>query len=544
MFARKSRAPQPSQRPTKPPSLQPVANDAPSNPREQIAALHIDAIGALNSVIGLSSLLAGDHRSDEREPGRAQRYGKHIRAAGEVLQGIVGRMVAVTSDAFDSSTGSVDGQPVHGPCSSPRLKVLPVRPSEPLDQFARLSVTPAADLNAPLPRVLVVDADPGGRELLRAYLHGRPYEVLLATSAQEALLLAAVTPPDLVLLDAMLPNGGASAAARRLKDSAQGEYLPIIFMTAYGDGDARIEALDAGAEQFLEKPLSVHEVRSRVGNLLTLRAERNALTAQNNRLQQLQAFKEETTALIIHDLKGPLSAITTNLEVALQQLGEIEHAGTADPGLTVEIRGALEDSRQSGARLFRMIANLLDVARNDEGRLVPRPTPTEAEVFLGRLAHERGAEARVRGITLSCEVDAEPADGRRPGSHRPRAREPARQRAPLHPPPRPHPASPPPATGANGEDVELVVANDGAPIAHELRPRIFEKYEQGNGAGGVVHSRGLGLYFCRLATEAHGGKIALEEEEGLHHRVPSPPAEHRARRARCASGRRSGLITP
>ncbi len=514
MFARKSRAPQPSQRPTKPASLQPVASEASANPREQIAALHIDAIGALNSVIGLSSLLAGDGRVEEREAGRAQRYGKHIRAAGEVLQGIVGRMVAVTSDAFDGGPASLPGAPVLGPCSSPRLKVLPVRPSEPLDEFERLSVTPAADLTAPLPRVLVVDADPGGRELLRAYLHGRPYEVLLATSAQEALLLAAVTPPDLVLLDAMLPHGGANMAARRLKESAHGEYLPIIFMTAYGDGDARIEALDAGAEQFLEKPLSVHEVRSRVGNLLTLRAERNALTAQNQRLQRLQAFKEETTALIIHDLKGPLSAITANLEVALQQLGEIENAGTVDGGLTSEIRGALEDSRQSGARLFRMIANLLDVARNDEGRLVPRPTPTEAEVFLGRLAHERSAEARVRGINLTCEV----ATGLQMAVDQDligRVLENLLDNALRYTRRHGHIRIAAMATGENGEDVELVLANDGAPIAHDLRPRIFEKYEQGTGAGGTVHSRGLGLYFCRLATEAHGGKISLEEEEAF-----------------------------
>ena len=512
MFARRSRAQGAvSQRPTQPPSLPPPASVGPFDPREQIAALHIDAIGALNSVIGLSSLLACDGRNEEREGGRAQRYAKHIRAAGEVLQGIVGRMVAVSSDAFDGGPSSVSGAS-NAPCSSTRLKVLPVRPSEPLDQFERLSVTPPADVSGPLPRVLVVDADPGGRELLRAYLHGRPYEVLLATSAQEALLLAAVTPPDVVLLDAMLPGGGASLAARKLKEGARGEYLPIIFMTAYGDGDSRIEALDAGAEQFLEKPLSVHEVRSRVGNLLTLRAERNALTAQNQRLQRLQSFKEETTALIIHDLKGPLSAITTNLEVALQQIGEIEAAGNADADLTSEIRGALEDSRQSGARLFRMIANLLDVARNDEGRLVPRPTPTEAAVFLGRLAHERGAEARVRGIDLSCDVDPglqmavdQDLIGRVLENLLDNALRYTRRHGRIR-----LAAS----VADNGEDVELVVANDGVPIAHELRGRIFEKYEQGN-AGGVVHSRGLGLYFCRLATEAHGGKIALEEEEGF-----------------------------
>ena len=509
IFARRSRAPQTSQRPTAPPSLQPLPSGS-TDPREQIASLHIDAIGALNSVIGLSSLLACDGKAEEREGGRAQRYAKHIRAAGEVLQGIVGRMVAVSSDAFEGgfAGGAPNGVAPSAPCSTSRLKVLPVRPSEPLDQFERLSVTPAADIEGPLPRVLVVDADPGGRELLRAYLHGRPYEVMLATSAQEALLLAAVTPPDLVLLDAMLPRGGASLAARKLKESARGEYLPIIFMTAYGDGDARIEALDAGAEQFLEKPLSVHEVRSRVGNLLTLRAERNALTAQNQRLQRLQAFKEETTALIIHDLKGPLSAITTNLEVALQQIGEVESAGTADEGLTSEIRGALEDSRQSGARLFRMIANLLDVARNDEGRLVPRPTPTEAALFLGRLAHERSAEARVRGITLTCEVDAtlqiavdQDLIGRVLENLLDNALRYTRRHGHIRI-----------AAMCSGEDVELVVANDGAPVADDLRGRIFEKYEQGSGAGGTVHSRGLGLYFCRLATEAHGGTIALEEE--------------------------------
>ena len=196
----------------------------------------------------------------------------------------------------------------------------------------------------------------------------------------------------------------------------------------------------------------------------------------------------------------------------MQQIGDLE-AGGADTELTADIRAALDDSRQSGARLFRMIANLLDVARNDEGRLVPRPTPTDAAVFLGRLAHERGAEARVRGISLSCEVEPglqiavdQDLVGRVLENLLDNALRYTRRHGRIRIA----------ATASGGgEDVELVVANDGAPVAHELRARIFEKYEQGSGAGGTVHSRGLGLYFCRLATEAHGGAIALEEEEGF-----------------------------
>ena len=182
-----------------------------------------------------------------------------------------------------------------------------------------------------------------------------------------------------------------------------------------------------------------------------------------------------------------------------------------------DIRGALQDSRQSGARLFRMIANLLDVARSDEGRLVPRPVDSDVGSFLRRMTRERGAEARLRDISLSCEIRVndsvrmdEDLIGRVLENLLDNALRYTRRGGRIVVSARRI------ADGSSAEgDLELSVANDGVPVDRELRARIFEKYEQGTGAGGATYTRGLGLYFCRLATRAHGGEIMLGEEPGF-----------------------------
>jgi K+-sensing histidine kinase KdpD len=107
-------------------------------------------------------------------------------------------------------------------------------------------------------------------------------------------------------------------------------------------------------------------------------------------------LRDDTTALLAHDLKSPLSAMTMNLEFAL---AELPHTPPCEP-----VREALADCRAAGARLLRMIANLLDVARGDDGRLVPQLTEVAvrraAENAIGVLRQE----AEMRGIVVACEA--------------------------------------------------------------------------------------------------------------------------------------------
>jgi signal transduction histidine kinase len=235
------------------------------------------------------------------------------------------------------------------------------------------------------------------------------------------------------------------------------------------------------------------------------------LEAENAALRALLARRDEMAALLVHDLKGPLSAMTMNVDVAIADVDDAIARGDERFGDT---RTALEDCRVAGARLYRMIANLLDVARAEEGRLTPSRASVDVGALARRIARDHASEAAHKRVSLACEIEDDvraDADAEllarvvenllENGVRFARADGRVLVRV---------------ARCGDGEGVEIEVANDGPSIPAELRAHVFEKYVQ-------VHPRydtralhrGLGLYFCRLAVEAHGGWIEVADRPGF-----------------------------
>jgi two-component system, OmpR family, KDP operon response regulator KdpE len=111
------------------------------------------------------------------------------------------------------------------------------------------------------PRVLVVDDEPQIRRSLRVTLRANGYEVDEAATGEAALDLAAVHPPLLVILDLSLPDVNGVEVTRRLREWTQ---LPIVILSVRGDDEAKVRALDAGADDYLTKPFSVPELLARM----------------------------------------------------------------------------------------------------------------------------------------------------------------------------------------------------------------------------------------------------------------------------------------
>ena len=120
--------------------------------------------------------------------------------------------------------------------------------------------------------VIVVDDERANRQLLEAMLAREGFDVRLAASGEEAIASVAHDPPDLILLDVMMPGMDGYEVARTVKGNVATPNIPIIMVTALDDRDARMRGLSAGAEDFLNKPVDSAELCVRVKNLLRLKA--------------------------------------------------------------------------------------------------------------------------------------------------------------------------------------------------------------------------------------------------------------------------------
>jgi putative two-component system response regulator len=137
------------------------------------------------------------------------------------------------------------------------------------------------------PLVLVVDDDPSTRTLLQLQMEIDGYLVAIAEDGMGAITTADAEPPDIILLDALMPDMDGFQVAEALKGSEHTRNIPIIMVTGLDDRESRLRALKAGAQEFLSKPLDRSEVSLRVRNMLMLREYSNFLADQNRVLGQM-----------------------------------------------------------------------------------------------------------------------------------------------------------------------------------------------------------------------------------------------------------------
>ena len=353
-------------------------------------------------------------------------------------------------------------------------------------------------------KVLIVDDDVDARELLRIYLHDAGYDTVEAENGEQAVDLATTISPDLVLMDAMLPRMNGFEAARRIKQELSGEFLPIIMVSSLRDQSSKLLGYRVGVDDFLSHPVDRIELGVRVAALLALRERHQALTRRNEELVELQRFRDEMSSTVVHDLKNPLAVILANLAYAVE---ELRHASAAvDP----DIAQSLVESQEAGRRLLRLLTNLADTTRIEANRLVTEAQKIPVGSLLTQIAAQRRVIASTREIRLDVRVPVE-IDATLDADLITRAIENVVDNALRYTP-----------SGGNivlaaqriDGDFEITIGNDGPRIPDEARTSIFEKYGQSGRHSGRMNL-GLGLYFCRLAAEAHGGELTLRETEDL-----------------------------
>jgi two-component system sensor histidine kinase/response regulator len=352
--------------------------------------------------------------------------------------------------------------------------------------------------STPVANILVADDTLENLRLLAIMLGEEGYEVRSLTSGRQALQAAERDPPDLILLDINMPDMNGYEVCRRLKASPTLRDVPVIFLTALDDIADKVTAFEVGGVDYITKPFQLEEVSARVRTHVALR--RAAIEAERSyqRLRELERTRDDLVHMIVHDMRSPLMVLLGHLELIQATVGK---------SLQPEAAEDLQAAAAAARGISRLANDLLDVSRLEEGKLPLSLAPADLAAIAGDV------RASIRSLTFERPIalDAVEAAVVCDAAIVRRVLENLLGNAIKHTPPG---CSIGITVRAGGDCVRVEVTDSGPGVPLEARTLIFEKF------GTVAarqsqqyHSTGLGLSFCKLAVEAHGGTIGVASAE-------------------------------
>ena len=349
----------------------------------------------------------------------------------------------------------------------------------------------------PRPRIVWADDNRDMREYVQRLLAGR-YDVEAVVDGEEALAAVRRARPDLVLSDVMMPRLGGQELTRVLRADPALREVPVVLLSARAGEEARIEALDEGADDYIVKPFSARELVARIESRLQIARLRNeALNATREREAAMRASdrrKDEFIAMLSHELRNPLAPLRNGVEIL-----RIEHAQGADPKATIDMM-----DRQLG-HVVRLVDDLLEMSRINQGTLeLRRERVTLASVVSAAvetsqpIIREAGHRLEVAAPEVPVWLDGDPVRLGQVVSNllNNAARYTERGgRIWLN------------AT-VDRKRVLLSVRDTGIGFDHDAVDGLFQLFHRGSRSEGL----GIGLTIARRLAEMHGGTIRASSE--------------------------------
>jgi signal transduction histidine kinase len=371
--------------------------------------------------------------------------------------------------------------------------------------------------------VLVVDDDRLSLKIMADALRDTEYRVLAAATAQQGITYARDEQPDLIIANAGMGDVDGSAMIAALKACAPDAC--VIATTEYGAEQLAANALKHGAEDYLIRPVRPWEVTTAAAEVLE-RAElrrrnqqltealrqrqaeleqRNAdLEEANARLREADIWKENLTSMLVHDLKNPLGVVQGTMIYFKGTLGD--HLGEKQGQL-------LESALISADRALKLVSAILDVRRLEEGRMPLELGPVRPADAVQTCVDELHPLIAMHGLTLTTHVPPELPPVRADYSALIRIIGNLIDNAIKFTPPGGEITL---RAAQTTEGMRFSVSDTGHGIPPEQHERIFEKFAQaGIRAEGQRGGVGLGLTFCKLAVEAHQGRIWVKSNQGM-----------------------------
>lgn len=351
--------------------------------------------------------------------------------------------------------------------------------------------------------VLVVDDVPANVRLLAGILKVEGFEVASATSGAEALEVIEGQRPDVVLLDVMMPEMDGFEVCARIRANKETAHLPVVMVTALRETTDRVRAIEAGADDFLSKPVDALEVVARVRSLTQAKRDREALERAYADLKRAEHLRDSLGEMLVHDLRTPLTTMLASMDLMTTgQAGELSELQRHVMGLCV----------RGGQHLLSLINEILDIGKMESGEMRLDFTAVrfsalaqEAWQQVAVQAESNGIWLEQNGLEILPDIEADEDILRRVlinllGN----AVRFSRRQMPIL------------LTGKmEGDDVVISIEDHGPGIDQRDLSRIFEKFGQvETRLEGRRMSTGLGLTFCKLAIEAHGGIIGVDSVLG------------------------------
>lgn len=243
--------------------------------------------------------------------------------------------------------------------------------------------------------VLVVDDTESARYVMTRMLERSGFTVVTAATGADALHRIATDLPPLVVLDIELPDIGGLDICRRIKADPATQHIKVLHTSAvYIATESKVDSLESGADGYLSQPFEQEELVATVRSLLRLTHAEQALRDRADQLDEANRRIHEFLAMLAHELRNPLAAITASLPLVECRLAVDEAESTAR-----------EVMRRQTAQLTRLVDDLLDVARVTQGKINLKRRTVDLTDLVTRVAdHARWSKMAPRGQSLDVKV--------------------------------------------------------------------------------------------------------------------------------------------
>ncbi len=337
-------------------------------------------------------------------------------------------------------------------------------------------------------RILVVDDDPRVRKIVANAMSRIGFHVFTADDGAPALKIAEHTPPDLAIVDFSMPTPGVEVV-QRLK-ALHGAAVWVAILSGQDDEETRSICFSAGADDVLAKPVMLADLKRRMTAAARTQQAFVESRLARERTDRLLAYGAEAAAMLAHDLNNGLAVALSNMSY----LHDVVQLGEDETQALVATLNALR--RMSG-----LVANFVDISRFEDAAVKPNVAPTNVRALIHEVI---GVHSVTPNRAVTYTIDCEPSlighfdvalvervlhnlvgNASRYCNANGEIRISART-----------------VPGHDDSSCQIEVFNTGPQVPEALREKLFAKYAKGSNG-----KRGFGLYFCRLACEAHGGTI-------------------------------------